>query len=155
MPPGGMWFFRTAHPDETIFYHPFRDSAFFPKYDKVRDLAHFNTFIEMVRLFKKAYPALDRINQDLLWYHVLTSTIMYTKYIAEGALPNDQETEDTIFQLLTTGLSACLKRMYHKAQPSIPGKQIFAYRGAKISPLPTIPAVIQGECHNGKNSDCR
>lgn len=101
--------FWTAHPDETIFYHRFRDSAFFPKYDKVRDFAYFNTFIEMVRLFKKAYPALDRINQDLLWYHVLTSTIMYAKYVVEGALPDDQDTEDTIFQLLTTGLSGYLK----------------------------------------------
>ena len=109
----GLWlpYFRywTSHPDETIFYHRFRDSAFFPKYDKVRDFTYFNTFIRMVHLFKKVFPALDRINQDLLWLHVLTSTVMYAKYVVEGTLPNNQETEETIFQLLTTGLSGYLK----------------------------------------------
>jgi hypothetical protein len=34
---------------------------------------------------------------------------MYAKYVVEGLLPNNQETEDTIFQLLTTGLSSYLK----------------------------------------------
>lgn len=101
--------FWTSHPDETAFYHRFRDSTFFPKYDKSRDVTYFKTFIEMVRAFKKTFPSLDRINQDLLWLHVLTSTVMYAKYVVEGTLPNNQETEDTIFQLLTTGLSGYLK----------------------------------------------
>ncbi len=101
--------FWVSHPDETVFYHRFRDSAFFPKYDKSRDISYFGTFIGMVQLFKKVFPALDRMNQDLLWLHVLTSTVMYAKYVVEGILPDNQETEDTIFQLLTTGLSGYLK----------------------------------------------
>ena len=109
----GLWlpYFRfwTSHPDETVFYHRFRDSTFFPQYDKSRDVTYFKTFIGMVHTFKKVFPGLDRINQDLLWLHVLTSTVMYAKYVVEGILPNDQETEDTVFQLLTTGLSGYLK----------------------------------------------
>lgn len=109
----GLWlpYFRfwTSHPDETVFYHRFRDSTFFPKYDKERDFTYFKTFIGMVDEFKRAFPGLDRINQDLLWLHVLTSTVMYAKYVVEGTLPNNQETEDTVFQLLTTGLSSYLK----------------------------------------------
>lgn len=101
--------FWTAHPDETVFYHRFRDSAFFPKYDKTRDFTYFKTFARMVQLFMKTFPALERINQDLLWHHVLTSTVMYAKYVVEGALPNNEETEDTVFQLLSTGLSGYLK----------------------------------------------
>lgn len=101
--------FWVSHPDETVFYHRFRDSAFFPKYDKSRDLSYFGTFIGMVQLFKKVFPALDRMNQDLLWLHVLTSTVMYAKYVVEGILPDNQETEETVFQLLTTGLSGYLK----------------------------------------------
>ena len=101
--------FWVAHPDETIFYHRFRDSVFFPKYDRTRDVTYFNKFIGMVRAFKIVFPRLDRINQDLLWLHVLTSTVMYAKYVVEGALPNNRETEDTVFQLLTTGLSGYLK----------------------------------------------
>lgn len=109
----GLWlpYFRfwTSHPNETIFYHRFRDSTFFPKYDKIRDVTYFNTFIGMVHAFKKVFPSLDRINQDLLWLHILTSTVMYAKYVVEGILPDNQETEDTVFQLLTTGLSGYLK----------------------------------------------
>ena len=101
--------FWVSHPDETVFYHRFRDSAFFPKYDKSRDISYFGTFIGMVQLFKKVFPALDRMNQDLLWLHVLTSTVMYAKFVVEGILPDNQETEDTIFQLLTTGLNGYLK----------------------------------------------
>ena len=101
--------FWTSHPDETVFYHRFRDSTFFPKYDKSRDVTYFKTFIGMVQAFKKVFPRLNKINQDLLWLHVLTSTVMYAKYVVEGTLPNNQETEDTVFQLLTTGLSGYLK----------------------------------------------
>lgn len=100
--------FWTSHPDETVFYYRFRDSTFFPKYDKTRDVAYFERFIRMVELFKRLFPALDQINQDLLWLHVLTATVMYAKYVVEGVLPNNQETENTIFQLLTTGLSGYL-----------------------------------------------
>lgn len=109
----GLWlpYFRfwTSHPDETVFYHRFRDSAFFPQYDRERDVTYFNTFIGMVNVFKKAFPRLNQINQDLLWLHVLTSTVLYAKYVVEGILPNDQETEDAVFRLLITGLSGYLK----------------------------------------------
>ena len=101
--------FWTAHPDETVFYHRFRDSAFFPKYDKGRDVTYFNTFIGIVRAFMESFPSLRRINKDLLWLHVLTSTVMYAKYGVEGILPDSQETEDTVFQLLATGLGGYLR----------------------------------------------
>lgn len=101
--------FWTARPDETIFYHRFRDSCSFHKYDRNRDVTYFKTFIEIVRIFKGAFPNLERINQDLLWLHILTSTVMYAKYVVEGILPNTAETENTVFQLLTTGLSGYLK----------------------------------------------
>ncbi len=102
--------FWVAHPDETVFYHRFRDSAVFPKYDKVRDASYFRAFVEMVRTFMRAFPSLRHVNQDVLWLHVLTSTVMYAKYVVEGLLPNDQETEDTVFQFLTAGLSGYLKQ---------------------------------------------
>lgn len=43
-----------------------------------------------------------------LWLHVLTSMVMYAKYVVEGVLPDTEEAEETIFQLLTTGLSGYL-----------------------------------------------
>lgn len=100
--------FWVARPDETVFYHRFRDSAFFPIYDKNRDASYFETFAGMVRAFHEAFPSLKQINQDLLWLHVLTSTVMYAKYVVEGALPNNRETEETVFRFLTVGLSTYL-----------------------------------------------
>lgn len=102
--------FWVSHSDETIFYYRFRDSAFFPQYDKSRDVSYFGTFIGMVKSFQNAFPSLKRINQDILWLHVLTTTLLYAKYVVEGVLPNDQETEDTVFRLMTSGLSGYLKR---------------------------------------------
>ena len=101
--------FWVSHPDETVFYHRFRDSAAFPNYDKARYSSYFGTFGGMVRAFMRAFPGLRRVNQDVLWLHVLTSTVMYAKYVVEGLLPNTQETEDTVFQFLTTGLSGYLR----------------------------------------------
>lgn len=101
--------FWVAHPDETVFYHRFRDSAAFPKYDKSRDFSYFASFAHMVRAFMHTFPSLRRVNQDLLWLHVLTGTVMYAKYVVEGLLPNTQETEDTVFEFLTLGLSGCLR----------------------------------------------
>ncbi|WP_322173641.1 TetR/AcrR family transcriptional regulator [Acutalibacter caecimuris] len=101
--------FWVARPDETIFYHRFRDSAFFLQYDKTRDAAYFDAFGDMVRAFRNVFPPLTRINQDLLWHHVLTSTVMYAKYVVEGGLPDTPEIEDTIFQFLSVGLSGYLK----------------------------------------------
>lgn len=101
--------FWVTHPDETVFYHRFRDSAAFPKYDKVRDASYFGAFGRMVRAFMRAFPGLRHVNQDVLWLHVLTSTVMYAKYVVEGLLPHNQETEDTVFQFLTTGLSGYLR----------------------------------------------
>lgn len=106
--------FWVAHPDETVFYHRFRDSTFFPKYHETRDTSYFSTFVGMVDTFKTMFPSLKRMNQDLLWLHILTCTVLYAKYVVEGVLPDTQETEDTVFQLLCTGLSGYLKPGKHK-----------------------------------------
>jgi len=101
--------FWTSHPDETVFYHRFRDSAYFPAFDRQRDIGYFEKFVGIVHLFKKTFPRLDELNQDLLWLHVLTSTVMYAKYVVEGVLPNNEETENAVFQLMMTGLTGYLK----------------------------------------------
>ena len=98
-----------AHPDETVFYHRFRDSALFPEYDRTRDISYFGSFVCMVQAFQQVFPGIRQINQDLLWLHVLTTTVLYAKYVAEGVLRADQETEETVFQLLATGLSGYLR----------------------------------------------
>ncbi len=44
--------FWVAHPDETVFYHRFRDSALFPEYDRTRDISYFGSFVCMVQAFQ-------------------------------------------------------------------------------------------------------
>jgi len=100
--------FWTSRPDETVFYHRFRDSTLFPAYDLVRKVDYFDSFVEMVRAFMDTFPGLRQMNQHILWLHVLTTTVLYAKYVVEGVLPNTEETEETVFQLLTTGLSGYL-----------------------------------------------
>lgn len=100
--------FWVNHPDETVFYHRFRDSTFFYEFDKSRDVSYFDKFVKMVKAFKSIFPGLVEINQDMLWLHVLTTTVLYAKYVVEGVLPDNSDTEDTVFQLITTGLSGYL-----------------------------------------------
>lgn len=100
--------FWLARPDETVFYHRFRDSAAFPEFYEQRDLNYFSAFADIVRLFLRLFPKLDKIKYDMLWLHVLTTTVMYAKYAVEGYLPDNEETEETVFQFLTVGLSGYL-----------------------------------------------
>jgi len=106
--------FWTSHPDETVFYHRFRDSMFFPAYDGSRDTSYFRAFSQMARTFMYTFPSLHRLNRNLLWIHVLTTTVLYAKYVVEGVLPNNEETEETVFRLLSTGLSSYLMPDKHK-----------------------------------------
>lgn len=101
--------FWTSHPDETVFYYRFRDSAAFPQFYRTRDTSYFQEFANMVHLFMEAFPSLRQINQDVLWLHVLTCTLLYAKWVVEGLLPNTRETEDTVFQFLTVGLGGYLR----------------------------------------------
>lgn len=101
--------FWVAHPDETVFYHRYRDSEAFKIMDESRDQSYFGSFVEMVHAFMETFPSLRRINQELLWHHVLTTTVMYAKYVVEGSLPNNEETEETVFQFLSVGLGGYLK----------------------------------------------
>ena len=101
--------FWVDHPDETIFYYRFRDSAAFPAYDRIRDASYFHCFRDMIHAFLESFPRLRQMNMDLLWLHVLTSTVMYAKYVVEGLLPDNEETENTVFQLLSTGLTGYLR----------------------------------------------
>lgn len=116
----GVWlpYFRfwVAHPDETVFYHRYRDSASFRLMDDSRDQSYFKSFVEMVHAFMTTFPSLRRINQELLWHHVLTSTVMYAKYVVEGTLPNNEETEETVFEFLSVGLSGYLKTSRSKGK---------------------------------------
>lgn len=104
-----MLHFLDLPPGRDGFLLPLSGQRIFPKYDKTRDFTYFKTFAGMVQDFKRVFPCLDWMNQDLLWLHVLTSTVMYARYVVEGVLPNSQETEDTIFQLLATGLSGYMR----------------------------------------------
>ena len=54
--------------------------------------------------------------------HLVCSKIAAAKYVAEGVLPDNQETEDTVMQLLTTGLSGYLK----------PRRQVSRVRGLHL-----------------------
>jgi len=97
--------FWIDHPDETLFYHRFRDRVEFPEFDRERDVSYSHSLAGMTRAFQTAWPGLKGMDQSLLRLHILTNTVSYAKYVVEGTLPDTQETEDTVFRLLTAGLS--------------------------------------------------
>ncbi len=100
--------FWIDHPDETLFYHRFRDRAEFSEFARERDVSYFHSLAGVTRAFQTAWPGLKRTDQGLLWLHVLTNTVSYAKYVVEGTLPDTRETEDTVFRLMTGGLSGFL-----------------------------------------------
>ena len=109
-----LWtpYFRwlVAHPDETVFYHRFRDNPGFPEFDKTRDISYFASFSESVHAFESLFHIFEKVNFNILWLHMLTSTVMFAKYVVEGVLPNGAETEESIFQLQFYGVRGLLGR---------------------------------------------
>lgn len=98
------WRWLVNHPDETVFYHRYRDNARFPEYDKKRDVSYFSSLIQSVNQIDRQLHIYEKISPDVLWLHVLTGTVLYAKYVAEGVLPNTPATEQIVFRLLMGGL---------------------------------------------------
>ena len=96
------WLVR--HPDETVFYHRYRDSPAFLAIERERDFSYFSSFINILQMFQNRYHIYDRVDQRVLWLHTLTGTVMYAKNVVEGVLPDTQETEESIFRLTMEGL---------------------------------------------------
>ena len=108
-----LWspFFRywTTHPDESVFYHRFRDSSLFPEFKRSKENTHFKSFFKNIDVFVAVVPRLKTANVNLLWIHILRNTVMYAKCIAEGLLQDTPETEEEIFRLILSGILGYLK----------------------------------------------
>lgn len=97
-----------AHPNETVFYHRFRDSPGFWEFERKRDVSYFSSFTRFTHAFEERYRLQEKTDFHILWLHVLTSTVMYAKYVVEGVLPSTNATEENIFQLMMSGIQGLL-----------------------------------------------
>jgi len=95
------WLVR--HPDETVFYHRYRDNPGFPDFDRTRDISYFASFLGIVGLFQARYHIFDQAEPNIVWLHILTSTVLFAKYVVLGVLPDTEKTRDSIFRLLLLG----------------------------------------------------
>ncbi|MCI8304887.1 MAG: TetR/AcrR family transcriptional regulator [Lawsonibacter sp.] len=102
------WRWFMDHPDETVFYHLFRDWSGFPEYERRRDTSHFASYIQSIKLIAAQCPNLCSIPVDLFCLYVLNMTIMSAKLVAQGTLENSKETESAVFALIMHGLAGLL-----------------------------------------------
>lgn len=108
-----MWtpYYRwlVSHPDETVFYHRYRDDPDFPEYDRQRDVSYFKSFSQLVMAFELRFHLTQRVGREILWLHVINCTIMFAKNVTEGVLPDNEETENSVFRLIMFGLKGLLR----------------------------------------------
>lgn len=104
------------HPDETVFYHRFRDSSTFPAYEKQRDVSYFASFIDIIHLFEQHFHIFKQVDFNVFWLFLLTSTVMYAKNVVEGVLPNTQETENAFYRLEMFGLQAVFAQSAERSE---------------------------------------
>lgn len=105
----GYYRYLVEHPDETVFYIRYRSTVSFAEYDRMRDRSHYRALLETARLFDGQYHIFSRIQPELLWFHFLTNTAAWAKHVVEGLLPNDAQTQESIFQLELRGLCGMMK----------------------------------------------
>ena len=102
------WKWLLSHPDETIFFHYYRDWSGFPEYDMHRDVSHFDPFVRAVNSFYQHHPGMNSVPPILLWLFWLDGTVMYARYVVQGVCPNSRETENAVFRLLMGGFNGLL-----------------------------------------------
>lgn len=100
--------FLVDHPVETLFYVRYRGGSRFAAYDKTRDISHFADFMGIVKAFDRQYHVFEGVPSDLVWLHLLTTTLMYARYVVEGILPRDAATQERIFQIEMNGLRSLM-----------------------------------------------
>jgi len=93
-----------SHPDETVFYHRYRDNPGFPEYDKTRDISYFASFVGCVTQFQEHYHIFSHVDPNIIWLHILTSTVLFAKYVVQGVLADTDQTRENIFRLLVRGV---------------------------------------------------
>ncbi len=101
--------FWVSRPDETVFFNSFHDAPGFRVLERERDTSYFQVLDSAFERTKEAIPELRKMDQRLLYIHVLCATVMYAKYVVEGVLPDNEQTEDEIFRLLITGLTGFMR----------------------------------------------
>ena len=102
--------FWIARPDETIFYSSFRNTPNFHIFDRERDISHFQALDNTLKKTKDIFPGLRKVNQKILCIHILSVTAMYARFVVEGILPDNEQTENDIFHLLFTGMASLFRR---------------------------------------------
>lgn len=97
-----------ANPDETVFYFYYRSSPDFPEFERQRDISYFAGFLRSLAVFEELYGLREKVDADVMWLHILTATVMYAKYVLEGALPDNAQTEESLFRLEFHGINGLL-----------------------------------------------
>ncbi len=103
------WQWLIDHPDETMFFHYYRDWSGFPQYDMTRSVSHFDALVHAVQSLYSNSPGMNTVPPILLWLYWLDGTVMYAKYVVQDLFPNTQEMEDFVFRLLMGGVDGLMK----------------------------------------------
>jgi AcrR family transcriptional regulator len=95
------------HPDETIFYHQYINEPFYASYEKDRS-QHAAT-----RYYQHVPSGLmrDGLNTRLFLFVSVNTTLMYARGVIEGAIPNTEDVERSIFEAKYHGLGRLIKSM--------------------------------------------
>ena len=126
--------FWVAHPDETVFYHRFRDSAAFPKYDKCRVHSHAgHSLYTVFRLFTiLIFPPMEKYSTKK--HQAFTQK--GNTYVAQGA--PDMPITITLAKQGDDIVSADITMDAHAAEQ-------LGLIGAQVQGVPGI-LLFTGEC---------
>ena len=95
------WLLR--HPDETVFFHRYCDGPSGPL-SSVKDSEWHGDFVSAMSPLAHGVLPDSPETERLLWLHGVLGTVRYAKYVIEGLLPDNAQTESGIFFLTFPGL---------------------------------------------------
>lgn len=90
------------HPDETVFFHRYCDGPNSPLNTIGSEQP--GDFVSAMSSLAKGVLPENSDTYRLLWLHGVLGTVRYAKYVIEGFLPDNAETEAGIFYLTFPGL---------------------------------------------------
>lgn len=94
--------------NQALFYYAYRDSSHIDaviKHDAVSAESYFKGFTSYVNELNIPETPLGSMSEDVLWTYIIDCTGMFAKRMIRGEIPNNDETIEQIWRLISRGLA--------------------------------------------------
>ena len=93
--------YLVSNPQKALYYFNFRNSPRYSEAVRKRQFDYFTDFVAVMRGIDEKYSLFENFPWEVTWIFVLDMTTTFACRVARGDLPDNAETEDQIFMVMS------------------------------------------------------